>query len=93
MKLYPAIDLKDGNCVRLYKGEMSEATVFNDNPLSQAQSFEAEGAEYLHIVDLNGAFPGAPVNGDAVSSILEGLKIPAQLRGCGYRCPRRHGRD
>lgn len=81
MKLYPAIDLKDGNCVRLYKGEMSEATVFNDNPLSQAQSFEAEGAEYLHIVDLNGAFAGAPVNGDAVSSILEGLKIPVQLGG------------
>ncbi len=81
MKLYPAIDLKDGNCVRLYKGEMSEATVFNDNPLAQAKSFVNEGAEFLHIVDLNGAFAGAPVNGDAVSAILEGLDIPVQLGG------------
>jgi len=73
MKLYPAIDLKDGNCVRLYKGEMSEATIFNDNPLAQAKSFANEGAEFLHIVDLNGAFAGEPVNGDAVSAILEGI--------------------
>jgi len=74
MKLYPAIDLKDGNCVRLYKGEMSEATIFNDNPLAQAKSFANEGAEFLHIVDLNGAFAGEPVNGDAVSAILEGIE-------------------
>lgn len=81
MKLYPAIDLKDGNCVRLYKGDMAEATVFSDNPLAQAISFQNEGAEFLHIVDLNGAFAGQPVNGDAVSSILAGVTIPVQLGG------------
>ncbi|MEM8801134.1 MAG: 1-(5-phosphoribosyl)-5-[(5-phosphoribosylamino)methylideneamino]imidazole-4-carboxamide isomerase [Pseudomonadota bacterium] len=81
MILYPAIDLKDGQCVRLYKGEMSEATVFNDDPGAQAAQFEAAGAEWLHIVDLNGAFAGRPVNADAVESILTGLTIPAQLGG------------
>lgn len=81
MILYPAIDLKDGQCVRLLKGEMSEATVFNDDPGHQAKSFEAAGAEWLHIVDLNGAFAGRPVNADAVESILANLTIPAQLGG------------
>ncbi len=81
MKLYPAIDLKDGNCVRLLKGEMSEATVFNNNPEDQALSFETAGAQWLHIVDLNGAFAGEPVNGEAVSSILKAVKIPVQLGG------------
>ncbi|MEO0944556.1 MAG: 1-(5-phosphoribosyl)-5-[(5-phosphoribosylamino)methylideneamino]imidazole-4-carboxamide isomerase [Pseudomonadota bacterium] len=81
MILYPAIDLKDGQCVRLYKGEMSEATVFNDDPGAQATQFEAAGAEWLHIVDLNGAFAGRPVNADAVESILTSLTIPAQLGG------------
>ncbi|MEO1541578.1 MAG: 1-(5-phosphoribosyl)-5-[(5-phosphoribosylamino)methylideneamino]imidazole-4-carboxamide isomerase [Pseudomonadota bacterium] len=81
MILYPAIDLKDGACVRLYKGEMSEATVFNDNPAAQAEAFVAQGAEWLHLVDLNGAFAGAPVNGAAVEAILAALSIPVQLGG------------
>lgn len=81
MKLYPAIDLKDGACVRLYKGDMDEATVFNDDPGAQAKAFQDQGAEWLHIVDLNGAFAGEPVNGAAVTSILDSLSIPAQLGG------------
>ncbi|MCG6884172.1 MAG: 1-(5-phosphoribosyl)-5-[(5-phosphoribosylamino)methylideneamino]imidazole-4-carboxamide isomerase [Silicimonas sp.] len=81
MILYPAIDLKDGQCVRLLKGEMEAATVFSDDPGAQAAAFEAAGAEWLHIVDLNGAFAGEPVNGAAVESILSSLSIPAQLGG------------
>ncbi len=81
MILYPAIDLKDGQCVRLLKGDMSEATVFSDNPGAQAATFEAAGAEWLHLVDLNGAFAGHPVNASAVESILRSVSIPAQLGG------------
>ena len=81
MILYPAIDLKDGQCVRLLKGEMSEATVFNDDPGAQAAAFEAAGAEWVHLVDLNGAFAGKPVNADAVESILASISVPAQLGG------------
>lgn len=81
MILYPAIDLKDGQCVRLLKGEMEAATVFNDDPGAQAAAFQTAGAEWLHIVDLNGAFAGEPVNGAAVESILGALSIPAQLGG------------
>jgi phosphoribosylformimino-5-aminoimidazole carboxamide ribotide isomerase len=81
MILYPAIDLKDGACVRLYKGEMSRATVFSDNPAAQAQSFAAEGADWLHLVDLNGAFAGAPVNAAAVEAILNAVTLPCQLGG------------
>ena len=81
MILYPAIDLKDGQCVRLLKGEMSEATVFNDDPGAQAAAFERAGAEWIHLVDLNGAFAGEPVNGDAVESILANITMPAQLGG------------
>ena len=81
MILYPAIDLKDGQCVRLKRGEMQAATVFNDNPAAQARSFEAQGFTYLHIVDLNGAFAGKPVNSAAVEAILAAIKIPAQLGG------------
>lgn len=81
MRLYPAIDLKDGQCVRLLRGEMDAATVFNDHPAAQARAFEDQGAEYLHIVDLNGAFAGAPVNADAVRAILAAITIPAQLGG------------
>lgn len=81
MILYPAIDLKDGNCVRLYKGEMSQATVFNDDPAAQALAFEEAGAEWVHLVDLNGAFAGQPVNGAAVDAILGALSVPAQLGG------------
>jgi len=81
MMLYPAIDLKDGQCVRLLHGLMDKATVFNDDPAAQAASFEAAGFTHLHIVDLNGAFAGAPVNGAAVESILQRISIPAQLGG------------
>ena len=81
MILFPAIDLKDGKCVRLKLGEMSEATVFNDDPAAQAKTFEQQGFEYLHIVDLNGAFAGRPVNGAAVEAILAAVSMPVQLGG------------
>lgn len=81
MILYPAIDLKDGACVRLYKGEMDQATVFNDNPAKQAQAFVAEGCEWLHLVDLNGAFAGTPVNATPVEEILKSVSVPCQLGG------------
>lgn len=81
MILYPAIDLKDGNCVRLYKGEMDQATVFNDNPAAQAKAFQDAGCEWLHLVDLNGAFAGEPVNGAAVEAILNAVNVPTQLGG------------
>jgi len=81
MILYPAIDLKDGQCVRLLRGEMEAATVFGDDPAAQARAFEAAGAEWLHLVDLNGAFAGRPVNRDAVETILGAVGIPVQLGG------------
>ena len=81
MILYPAIDLKDGQCVRLLHGEMEKATVFGDDPAAQAAQFEAAGCEWLHLVDLNGAFAGAPVNAAAVEAILARVKVPAQLGG------------
>lgn len=81
MILYPAIDLKDGQCVRLLRGEMAAATVFGDDPAAQAAKFEAAGCEWVHLVDLNGAFAGQPVNGAAVEAILARLKVPAQLGG------------
>jgi phosphoribosylformimino-5-aminoimidazole carboxamide ribotide isomerase len=79
--LFPAIDLKDGQCVRLKQGEMSQATVFNNDPAAQARAFEEQGFQYLHIVDLNGAFAGKPVNASAVEAILRAIAIPAQLGG------------
>jgi len=79
--LFPAIDLKDGKCVRLKLGDMNEATVFNDDPADQALSFEKQGFTYLHIVDLNGAFAGKPVNAGAVDAILKAITMPAQLGG------------
>jgi phosphoribosylformimino-5-aminoimidazole carboxamide ribotide isomerase len=79
--LYPAIDLKDGRCVRLVRGEMAQATVFNDDPAAQARLFEAQGFRYLHIVDLNGAFAGKPVNAAAVDAILAAVTVPVQLGG------------
>jgi len=79
--LFPAIDLKDGQCVRLKLGDMDQATVFNDNPAAQAKSFEDQGFEYLHVVDLNGAFAGQSVNGAAVEAILAAVKFPVQLGG------------
>lgn len=81
MILYPAIDLKDGQCVRLLRGEMSAATVFGDDPAAQAGNFVAAGCEWLHLVDLNGAFAGAPVNGAAVEAILAAVNVPCQLGG------------
>ncbi len=81
MILFPAIDLKDGQCVRLKHGDMDAATVFNDDPAAQAAKFEAQGFKYLHIVDLNGAFAGKPVNGQAVEAILKAVKMPVQLGG------------
>jgi len=81
MILYPAIDLKDGQCVRLIHGDMDQTTVFNDNPAAQARAFQDAGCSWLHMVDLNGAFAGQPVNGDAVEAILSALTIPTQLGG------------
>ena len=81
MILYPAIDLKDGKAVRLYKGEMEKATIFHDYPATQALTFEEAGCEWIHLVDLNGAFAGAPVNGDIVKDILATVSIPCQLGG------------
>jgi phosphoribosylformimino-5-aminoimidazole carboxamide ribotide isomerase len=79
--LFPAIDLKDGRCVRLARGDMAAATVFNDDPAGQAAAFQAQGFRYLHLVDLNGAFAGRPVNAAAVESILKTVTIPVQLGG------------
>lgn len=81
MILYPAIDLKDGNAVRLLRGEMEQATIFNTDPAAQAETFQAQGFEWLHLVDLNGAFAGSPVNGAAVEAILKRVKLPTQLGG------------
>lgn len=81
MILYPAIDLKDGNAVRLLRGEMSEATVFNTDPAAQARAFEEAGCQWLHLVDLNGAFAGEPVNAAAVEAILKATSVPTQLGG------------
>ncbi|MCC6006839.1 MAG: 1-(5-phosphoribosyl)-5-[(5-phosphoribosylamino)methylideneamino]imidazole-4-carboxamide isomerase [Rhodobacteraceae bacterium] len=81
MILYPAIDLKDGQCVRLLRGDMGRATVFGDDPAAQARSFARAGCEWLHLVDLNGAFAGRPVNAAAVEAILAAVKVPVQLGG------------
>ncbi|EAR50843.1 1-(5-phosphoribosyl)-5-[(5-phosphoribosylamino)methylideneamino] imidazole-4-carboxamide isomerase [Oceanicola granulosus HTCC2516] len=81
MILYPAIDLKDGQAVRLLRGDMDKATVFNDAPADQARRFADAGAEWLHIVDLNGAFAGTPVNAGPVREILSTVDIPVQLGG------------
>ncbi|PWE30499.1 1-(5-phosphoribosyl)-5-((5-phosphoribosylamino)methylideneamino)imidazole-4-carboxamide isomerase [Maritimibacter sp. 55A14] len=81
MILYPAIDLKDGQCVRLLKGAMDAATVFNDDPAAQARAFADAGCEWLHLVDLNGAFAGTPVNAAPVESILAAVGVPCQLGG------------
>ncbi len=81
MILFPAIDLKDGHCVRLRQGEMDDATVFNTDHAEQARSFEEQGFEWLHVVDLNGAFEGKPVNEEAVEAIFAAVHIPVQLGG------------
>jgi phosphoribosylformimino-5-aminoimidazole carboxamide ribotide isomerase len=81
MILFPAIDLKGGQCVRLKLGDMAQVTVFNDDPAAQAQSFAAQGFSWLHLVDLDGAFAGKPVNAGAVEAILAAVTIPVQLGG------------
>jgi phosphoribosylformimino-5-aminoimidazole carboxamide ribotide isomerase len=79
--LFPAIDLKDGQCVRLFKGDMDKATIYNTDPAAQAQAFETTGFKWLHLVDLNGAIEGKPVNDAAVTNILKSVSIPVQLGG------------
>ncbi len=81
MIIFPAIDLKEGQAVRLQQGDMARATVFNSDPAAQAKAFESQGFEYLHIVDLDGAFAGKPVNGEAVDNILKTISMPVQLGG------------
>src|SRR5437016_14496850 len=81
MILFPAIDLKNGECVRLEQGDMARATVFNLDPAAQAKSFAAQGFEYLHVVDLDGAFAGKPVNAQAVEAMLKVISVPVQLGG------------
>jgi phosphoribosylformimino-5-aminoimidazole carboxamide ribotide isomerase len=81
MILYPAIDLKDGQAVRLVRGEMDQATVFSDDPAAQAMEFVRAGCEWLHLVDLNGAFAGEPVNATPVEAILKACNVPTQLGG------------
>jgi len=79
--LFPAIDLKNGQCVRLEQGDMTRATVFNLDPAEQARAFASQGFEYLHVVDLDGAFAGKPVNADAVERMLKAVTMPVQLGG------------
>ncbi|CAN7689734.1 1-(5-phosphoribosyl)-5-[(5-phosphoribosylamino)methylideneamino]imidazole-4-carboxamide isomerase [Bosea sp. LjRoot9] len=79
--LFPAIDLKDGQCVRLKQGDMGQATVFNDDPAAQGAAFEAQGFQWLHVVDLDGAFAGKPMNAAAVEAILARVAFPVQLGG------------
>jgi len=81
MLFFPAIDLKDGQCVRLLRGEMDRATVFNDDAGAQAKAFVDKGCEWIHVVDLNGAFEGRPVNADAVDAILDTVTVPIELGG------------
>lgn len=81
MILFPAIDLKEGRCVRLLQGDMAQATVFELPPAAQALEFESQGFEYLHVVDLDGAFAGKPINAQAVDAILASIQIPVQLGG------------
>jgi phosphoribosylformimino-5-aminoimidazole carboxamide ribotide isomerase len=81
MILFPAIDLKEGRCVRLKQGDMAQATVFNDDPAAQAAAFEAQGFQWLHVVDLDGAFAGKPMNAAAVEAILKRVAFPVQLGG------------
>ena len=81
MILFPAIDLKEGRCVRLRQGDMQTATVFNEDPAAQAQAFRAQGFERLHVVDLDGAVSGRPANREAVLAILSASALPVQLGG------------
>jgi phosphoribosylformimino-5-aminoimidazole carboxamide ribotide isomerase len=79
--LYPAIDLKGGKVVRLKRGDMAQATTYAEDPAAQAASFQADGFEWLHVVDLDGAFAGRPANAEAVTAILAATRCPVQLGG------------
>ncbi|NCO03787.1 MAG: 1-(5-phosphoribosyl)-5-[(5-phosphoribosylamino)methylideneamino]imidazole-4-carboxamide isomerase [Alphaproteobacteria bacterium] len=81
MIIYPAIDLKDGKCVRLHKGDMASETIYNNNPAAQAMVWAQSGFSWIHIVDLNGAIEGKPVNANAVQSIIDAVDLPLQLGG------------
>ncbi len=81
MIFFPAIDVKDGKCVRLYQGDMSKVTVFNDDPAAQARTFAAAGARWLHVVDLDGAVEGKPINETAIAAIVEAIDVPVQVGG------------
>jgi phosphoribosylformimino-5-aminoimidazole carboxamide ribotide isomerase len=81
MILFPAIDLRDGKCVRLFQGDMARVTVFNDDPSDQARQFARQGFQWLHVVDLDGAFAGKPVNAEAVRGIIDAVDLPVQLGG------------
>ena len=81
MILFPAIDLKQGHCVRLQQGDMTKATIFNEDPAAQALAFARQGFEYLHVVDLDGAFAGKPMNAHAVEAMLKAVTMPVQLGG------------
>ena len=81
LTLYPAIDLKDGQCVRLQRGAMDQATVYSSDPAGQARAWQDAGFVWLHVVDLNGAFAGRPVNAAAVAAILSATTVPVQLGG------------
>ena len=81
MIFYPAIDLKDGRCVRLVQGDMDRATVFGDDPAAQGRAFADAGCEWIHVVDLDGAFAGRPVNGEAVKAVIDAVDIPVQVGG------------
>ena len=81
MIFFPAIDLKDGKCVRLFQGDMDQTTVFGEDPAAQAKVFEDAGCSWIHVVDLNGAFEGKPVNEKAVNTILSAISIPIELGG------------
>jgi phosphoribosylformimino-5-aminoimidazole carboxamide ribotide isomerase len=81
MTFYPAIDIKDGSCVRLLRGDMDAATVYGTDPVAQANAFEKAGAGWLHLVDLNGAFSGTPVNDEVVTKVVQAISLPVQLGG------------
>ena len=81
MILFPAIDLKNGSCVRLVQGKMEDATIFNENPVDQAKYFESKGCKWIHIVDLDGAFQGKPVNEETIKKIISSVNIKIQLGG------------
>jgi phosphoribosylformimino-5-aminoimidazole carboxamide ribotide isomerase len=81
MQIIPAIDIKDGKCVRLRQGRANEVSVYGDDPVAMAQHWEQEGAKYLHVVDLDGAFQGRPVHGDLIARMAKAVRIPMEVGG------------